>query len=345
MHSIPDQASSKGTWAQITGIKARRLAETKDLSEKDWKEIRKKYIGGSDIAAIAGVNPFQSSVDVYLDKMSLVEKPQNEKMKWGKLLEPVVAKQYAESHPSTRVQNCFAILQSSDFDFATANIDRLIQLPKNKNGDSRFDSCKGNGILEVKTTSWAKAWEGGEIPDMYYCQIQWYLGITKLQWADFAVLASGNEYLEFGTVSHDPQFFDSLLKLADKFIQDHIKKETPPIPKGHTSTPGAHSILYPNLDHKLSTTLHPSFEPLLEKRSQLLEIKKNAITQIDEINGQLLHALRNSKYGYSESFKVTSVSRSHFSLDQKAFKADHPKIYNQYLKESEIRYPMVSKRK
>ena len=44
--------------------------ETKDMDRKEWLELRKNGIGGSDAASVLGLNPYRSSVSIYLEKIS-----------------------------------------------------------------------------------------------------------------------------------------------------------------------------------------------------------------------------------------------------------------------------------
>lgn len=44
------------------------LVKTKDMSHEDWLQWRKRGIGGSDVAAIAGLSKYKSPVGVWLDK-------------------------------------------------------------------------------------------------------------------------------------------------------------------------------------------------------------------------------------------------------------------------------------
>ena len=54
-------------------------------------EERQRYIGGSDVAAIAGLSPYRTALDVYAEKKGLAAPFEgNEFTYWGKELEDVV---------------------------------------------------------------------------------------------------------------------------------------------------------------------------------------------------------------------------------------------------------------
>jgi putative phage-type endonuclease len=332
-------SSAKSPWNRTRGISAARLHEKKNLSDADWLAARRSGIGGSDIAAIAGVNPFSTNVDVYLDKTGQSEIPENEKMKWGKILEGPVAAEYATQNKDISVENVFAILQSPDAPFALCNLDRIsINHTKSANKDSKFAKCKGNGVLEVKTTSWAQSWADA-IPDYHFCQLQWYLGITGLSWGEFAVLISGNDYLESGIVDFQPDVFQNLLKIADRFWQNHVLKKTPPLPNRKPQTEAAHKLLFPNVD-ETTCALPDSLNPLIQKKIELSGYLKTCQSQIAEINNNILFRLGTHKFGTTSEYKVTMVRKSQRYFQEKKFKEAHPDLHHEFSDPKDIRYPL-----
>ena len=44
------------------------LAKTKDLSHEEWLKYRTQGIGGSDVSILAGINPFKSIHQLWLEK-------------------------------------------------------------------------------------------------------------------------------------------------------------------------------------------------------------------------------------------------------------------------------------
>jgi hypothetical protein len=47
---------------------ALRLVSTKDLERDDWLEVRRTGIGSSDAAAAIGLNPYQSQLELWMQK-------------------------------------------------------------------------------------------------------------------------------------------------------------------------------------------------------------------------------------------------------------------------------------
>lgn len=45
------------------------MISTEGLSREEWLAYRRKGIGGSDAAAVLGISPFRTGVDLYYDKL------------------------------------------------------------------------------------------------------------------------------------------------------------------------------------------------------------------------------------------------------------------------------------
>ena len=89
-------------------------------NEDDWHELRAKRIGGSDVGAILGVNPYKSIVDVYVDKTEGSDFKGNNATYWGHVLEGTVLKEFSNRHKELIV---YEVPYSVVNDFLIANLD------------------------------------------------------------------------------------------------------------------------------------------------------------------------------------------------------------------------------
>ncbi|EPZ54744.1 yqaJ-like viral recombinase domain protein [[Clostridium] sordellii ATCC 9714] len=55
-------------------LDAKVIADTKNMTQEEWLKSRQAGIGGSDSSAIAGLNPWKSSIQLYMEKKE--ENPQ-----------------------------------------------------------------------------------------------------------------------------------------------------------------------------------------------------------------------------------------------------------------------------
>ena len=185
------------------------------LTEGVYKE-RKRGIGGSDAAAICGLSPYRTPLQVWEDKRGL-SGPQedNEAMLWGRTLEPVVRQRYSDV-TGRPVRLPEGILQHPTIDFMLANIDGFT------------DDKRG---VEIKTTAFPKNWgEPGtdEIPIEYIFQIQHYMIITGFPVFDVPVLIGGRDFRIY-EVQEDKELQEMLMEKESAFWE-LVQSGVPPDP-------------------------------------------------------------------------------------------------------------------
>lgn len=157
----------------------------KDRSE--WLQNRKK-IGGSDAAAVIGMNPYKSNIDLWKEKTGQVipedisDKPY---VKYGTEAEGYLRELFKLDYPEYRVEyqenNSFI---NEAYPFAQASLDGWL-----------YDQEGRLGILEIKTTNILRGQQKEKwkerIPENYYCQVLHYMAVLE---ADFAILKAQLKY-------------------------------------------------------------------------------------------------------------------------------------------------------
>ena len=203
----------------------------------DWLASRRKGLGGSDIAAILGLSPWRSAVDVWLDKTSTeppVDAP-SEPMYWGTVLEDVVSGEY-QKRTGRRVQRVTQQLRHPQLGWALGNIDRAVTTASTRARVVTGTLRGAEGILECKTASAYSLgeWEGSDggdaVPVHYAAQVLWYIGIAQVQWADIAVLVGGQRYL-VRRVERNDETLRAMFAAADEFWHRHVLTGVAPEPK------------------------------------------------------------------------------------------------------------------
>lgn len=151
-------------------------------TKDEWLKAR-KAIGGSDAAALVGLNPYKTNIDLWREKTGRQKAPDISKepfVKFGHDAEPHLRDLFALDFPQYEVgyveNNMFL---NDKYPFAHASLDGWL-----------VDKETGRkGILEIKTTNilQSMSWErwNDKVPDNYYCQVLWYLMVTEF---DFVVI-------------------------------------------------------------------------------------------------------------------------------------------------------------
>lgn len=175
-------------------------------NHESWLKNRRKYLGGSDIACILGLNPWRTNVQLYREKKGLVEPDDlsdNPLVQYGTNAEEHIRALFQLDHPTLKVEyipnNSW---RNTDYPFAACSLDGWIT-----------DSNGRKGILEIKTATITNGQQSNKwkdaIPDNYYCQVLFYLGVTGF---DFVDLRANLKY----------EFPDSPLKIITKDF--HIER-------------------------------------------------------------------------------------------------------------------------
>ena len=101
------------------------------------KEKKRKVVGGSDAASVLGLNPYKSSMSVYMGIKNdlVIDEEINYKMDLGNKLEDFVANEFTLK-TGKKVRNVNGILKNDKYPFALANIDRAVV------GEKAFLECK-----------------------------------------------------------------------------------------------------------------------------------------------------------------------------------------------------------
>lgn len=186
------------------------------MTHDDWLRERKTGIGGSDIAAIAGVSPYAGPLDVYLDKLGFASrKEETLAMKLGTRLEPIIGELYQEQTGRELVEA--ELTRHPLFPWALGTPDRLVR------GAEMGVEFKTAGIRS------AAQWGEGEdaAPPRYIVQCQWYMAITGYRRWDLAVLIGGQDFRIY-PLMEDPQLQSHLLEIGGRFWREHILSQTPP---------------------------------------------------------------------------------------------------------------------
>lgn len=175
----------------------------------DWHAVRRTGLGGSDLPAICGLNPYTSPLEIWFRKTGRpVPRRDNEVLTeaalMGHALEPVIATRFtaitgliAEKNPGT--------LRRPDIAHAIVNLDRTTEedgLP---------------GVVELKSrSSYALNDWLDEVPIDVQVQVQWQLAVTGWTFGYTACLIGGQRTIVH-RIERDEQMIADLLNIAAEF--------------------------------------------------------------------------------------------------------------------------------
>lgn len=197
----------------------------------EWHAARAAGIGGSEIAAVLGISPYESRFSLWHRKQGLLAPvDESEEMYWGKVHEPAICARFSELHPEWTLMGA-PTYAAAGRPWQVANPDRELWNP------SAPPFADPSELLEAKTArddhGWGKAGTD-EIPVHYRAQCLWYLDVLGLTRCHVAVLIAGSEYREY-VIEHDAAEVALMRDAGAEFMRSVQANERPDI-DGHTAT-------------------------------------------------------------------------------------------------------------
>jgi predicted phage-related endonuclease len=196
-------------------------------SDDQWRELRRRHVGGSEVAALMGHHPRLTRFELWHRKKGNVPEPDftgDDRVFWGATLEPAIAMGVAklQGWNVRKVRRYFlnplVVIGAEEFGLG-GSLDYEI-----------VSHERGPGVLEIKTADWliARQWEDGTPPIEYELQLQTYLALTARDWGAIAVLVGGND-LRIFLYDRRPKIISYIEQETRRFWES-VKADTPPKP-------------------------------------------------------------------------------------------------------------------
>lgn len=185
---------------------------------------RRSGIGGSDVAAIMGFSKWKSAYSVWEDKLGIsADDYDNDAMKWGRALEPVIRQEYAARN-SCHVYDMTSPLRNPAYPELVANADGAVAIA------AGMKAYKG---LEIKTARYMDEWgadDTDEIPYSYLLQVNHYMLVAGVKEWDVAVLFQGSTYRQY-TIRANAELQALIYEACRDFWAKYVKTGIAPPPQ------------------------------------------------------------------------------------------------------------------
>ena len=291
-----------------------------ETAKQKWLADRRSGLGGTDAAAIMGLSRFKTPVQVCLDKWGeLPEQPDNDRMRYGRMQEPVIRQWYADT-TGRSVTVPEGVVRHGKYPFILGSFDGLTD-------DGR--------LLEIKTAQRGDEWgEPGtdEIPDAYMCQVQHYMMITGLPVADVVVSIAGTMPLIY-EVPADREIHELFIDRECSFWNDHVLKHV--LPDCQTADDVAFRFRK-SLAKSIQAT--PEIVTTINELCQVREAAKRIKEQEEKLKLSIMGIMGECDTLVGLNGKPLATWKSDKAsarFDADAFKAAHADLYAQFLKTGE----------
>lgn len=270
-----------------------RYVGTFEPGSDAWHEARRYGVGGSEVAPIIGLSPFESRFSLWHRKKGTIPPLDlKDEMEWGHRCEPMTADKYADEHPDMRVVTCGTYVHT-DRPWQVANPDRMVLAGE-----------RPAKPLELKYSLFGDGWgKAGteEIPPYYRTQALWYLDVLGFDEIDVAVFIGGSaDYREY-TIKANAEEAKWLREQVKDFLDD-LDTGTLPDIDGHDATYQAIKELHPEIDGESHDVPLAVALDYIRSRAELDEAK----TEAQRCAGILAEYIGTAQYAYCGGQKIAS---------------------------------------
>ena len=303
----------------------RVVVKTNNLSREEWLKYRTGGIGGSDVSVIAGINPYRSLHQLWLEKTGQIspEETDNEYTHFGTLLEPIVRQEFVE-RTGLKVRQKHMLLQSEEFPFMYADLDGVI----NDNGET--------AIFEAKTASQYKAetWENG-VPAGYILQVQHYMAVTGAQKTYIAALIGGNHFV-YHVIERDVTMIAKIIAMENHFWKHNVIGGVEPIPDGSDATTEYLNQKYAVSNGK-TIDLPQEAIAICEEYERLANQLKEVENAKNSAANQIKNYMKEAEVGRVGNKCISWKQIVKSTVDTKKLKEEQPELYSNYLMQNSYR--------
>lgn len=285
---------------------------------------RQKYIGGSDVAAILGISPWRTALDVYLDKIQgrqeITDPDRIKILTRGKRMEPYVIDLLAEETGLDIIARGNRYIDQ-DYGFIAAEIDAEASTGEN---------------IEIKTVSPFKAKEWGEvktdeIPLHYAAQAMHGLMVRGADVCIFGVLIGADDFRTY-RIERDEITINAIREKEVEFWE-RVQLLNPPEP---SNVEDIKRLYGKDAGTAIEATSDIQAD-LLALRS-LKEEAKQLGALIDAREDRIKLFMADAAILTMNGMPVaTWKSGTQSRFDSKAFEAAHPDLASQFRKTIETR--------
>lgn len=273
---------------------------------------RKGFIGGSDIAAVMGLNPWKSALQLWAEKTGKIA-PKDlsdiERVEIGTELEEYVARKF-EKKTGYKLRRDNRDLRHPLYDYMVVHIDRLV--------------LDGESIFEAKTTSvyMERHWEGEDIPQQYVLQVMWGMGLAKRPRGFIAVLIGGQKFA-WKEIRFDQELFDKMVEAAKNFWENFVLADVAPIATAQDND--TIDELWPlSIQKKVifEGNERDEMNHLIEERKGGKEAIELAETEVARIEARMKQLLGECEAGETDQHKITwkTQKRAAFQVKESQFR-------------------------
>lgn len=259
---------------------------------KQTKELRRSGLGGSDLAAVLGLDPYKSAYELWCEKTGVIEPADlsDDDVVWfGSASEDLHAK-FFERKTGFKVFDIEGTHRLIGHEHLMAHPDRAVI--EHQGGDI----SRG---LELKSTDayGAKYWgepSTDEIPVHYLPQVHTYMAV--MDWSLMYVSVLIGRQLKVFKVERSKEWDVTVVDAADIFWNDYVLAKREPDLSYDRLTLGALKKAYRGVQQEALVYANDSIGALVNLQTDLKGRKDQLQLQLDAVDAELRHFAKDAEF-------------------------------------------------
>lgn len=252
-----------------------------------WLANRRRGIGASEAAAVLGICPYNSSFQLYLEKLGQApDREQTERMEIGLLMEPVIQTLF-ERRTGIKVISTQRCIEHPEIPYMIATLD-------GETDDNAVVDFKAVDTFVAQKKSWG---EDGtdDIPDFIQVQIQHQMCARQVTHGYVAALIGGNDYRTY-RLERNERLCEIIIEREAAFWK-MIQNRTPPPPDfSHRSTPKLIAAIA-GLKEGKEAFLPANFAMLADELENAKRQEKNYKEAAESLKAEITYAMQDAAIG------------------------------------------------
>lgn len=289
---------------------------------------RRPVLGGSTIAAAAGIDPWCSRVELFYRLRGELPEPDGEQLEWGRRVQPLIFE-------ALRARGV-AAQETPGIELADEALPWLVGHPDGIVGTSmrRPGAFLADAIVEAKLTGGYGYRKQDVLPLGWQAQAQTYMRLGQMERTLVAVCVAGIR-LDVHELVYDERAADLLIEAADQFV-GYLRSGVAPPPDGSASARSALLGRFPRQEPGRVYRL-TGFEWDMAKTLRLLREQKTAVEkQIAELENRIKACDPEAETfidPYDNTFATWKEVTSR-RLDQTLLKTERPELADLFTRET-----------
>lgn len=298
------------------------LNDITNQTEEEWVAGRSEYIGASEVAAVVGVSPYDTPLDIWCRKTGRARPIEsNYRMKRGNHMEPFILEELARDE-GLDLDPAPYRLQHPDHPFICVNLDgwcRMDEVPLEIKATSSYNRRALQDLEQgdIKSNSSVECW---------YYQVHTHMLVTGAPFAWLAADCDGKMYAI--RIPRDSNLCNMIEQCLVEFWTEYV--ETDEMPQYSQARIDTLRGLYKIEDKEVVVEADDELAKALKERHKYHEKAKECWNKRDELDARILELSGGAKRIKAPGVSATRVVTSYKSFDSKRFKRDNPELYRKY---------------